>query len=83
MNHIRNKKHRIAISLLTAAAVVLLTASIPNTSGGPGILAWWGTLYPKFCYSQIAPSSEEEAAGRDRSESHVKISFWLAKAWNW
>ncbi len=37
----------------------------------PGLVAWWGTLYPEFCYSQ-AP------AGAKR-----KISFWLAKALDW
>lgn len=34
------------------------------------IYAWWGTLYPKFAFS-------ERKAGK------VKISFWLAKALEW
>lgn len=36
--------------------------------------AWWGTLYPKFCFSDIP----EEAEGKD-----IKISFWLARVLNW
>lgn len=38
------------------------------------ITAWWGTLYPKFCFSDIP----EGAEGKD-----IKISFWLARVLNW
>ena len=36
--------------------------------------AWWGTLYPEFCFSDIP----EGAEGKD-----IKISFWLARVLNW
>lgn len=36
--------------------------------------AWWGTLYPKFCFSDI-PEGEEG--------KNIKISFWLARVLNW
>lgn len=42
------------------------------------LTAWWGTLYPQFCYAEI-PESED---GTQRKPK-VKISFWLAQVWDW
>lgn len=42
------------------------------------LTAWWGTLYPQFCYAEI-PESED---GPQRKPK-VKISFWLAHVWDW
>jgi hypothetical protein len=36
--------------------------------------AWWGTLYPEFCFSDIPEGSER---------TDIKISFWLARVLNW
>lgn len=83
MNYIRTKKQRLTISVLAAGLAVLLTASAPDTLKAPSYLAWWGTLYPQFCFSKIPELSAEERAGRESSDRHVKISFWLAKALDW
>lgn len=32
--------------------------------------AWWGTIYPKFSFSERKPGK-------------IKISFWIAKALEW
>ena len=40
------------------------------------VTAWWGTLYPKFCFSQFP---EENKGQKD----DIKISFWLAQALDW
>lgn len=40
-------------------------------TGDSMLTAWWGTLYPKFCFSETSSGSE------------VKISFWLAKVLGW
>ena len=40
-------------------------------TGDSMLTAWWGTLYPKFCFSETSSGSE------------VKISFWLAKVMGW
>lgn len=40
-------------------------------TGNSMLTAWWGTLYPKFCFSETSSGSE------------VKISFWLAKVLGW
>jgi hypothetical protein len=47
--------------------------------------AWWGTLYPKFCFAQ---KEQENSAGQAKEEgeetySRPKISFYLAKFFDW
>jgi len=37
----------------------------------PAASAWWGTMYPEFCFS--------EGSG----DSPRKISFWLAEVLEW
>lgn len=40
----------------------------------PQFYAWWGTIYPEFCFEK----------GEDTDETKpVKLSFWLAKALDW
>lgn len=77
MNYIRNKKNRLLLSVLIAALAAFLTVSAPNVSGKQSVLAWWGTLYPEFCFVKTEDSDDISP------RSHVKISFWLAKALNW
>lgn len=61
-----NRKHRIQASILAGMLVLaLLGGSVPG-SHTPGVMAWWGSLYPQFCFSQ--------------TDQKPKISFWLAKA---
>lgn len=43
------------------------------------VTAWWGTLYPEFCFSRQIPENYEDP----RLDGEVKISFWLAKALDW
>ena len=59
-------------------AIVLAVGCMGHMAGGdmksaarPQMYAWWGTLYPEFCFEK----------GEDAGESKtVKLSFWLAKA---
>ena len=63
---LKNRKHRVQASILAGMlALALLGSSVagPHT---PGVMAWWGSLYPQFCFSQ--------------TDQKPKISFWLAKA---
>ena len=40
----------------------------------PQLYAWWGTIYPEFCFEK----------GEDTDETKpVRLSFWLAKALDW
>lgn len=45
-------------------------------------LAWWGTLYPKFCFADGVGENAEEKGGENTWNlgNSLKISFWLAKA---
>lgn len=40
----------------------------------PQLYAWWGTLYPEFCFEKGGDTDETKP---------VKLSFWLAKALDW
>ena len=50
---LRNRKYRIQVAIVAGRTA-------------PGVVAWWGSLYPQFCFSQ--------------TDQKPKISFWLAKA---
>lgn len=76
----KNKKNRLLFSLAVSLAAVSISAFSSREPGDGYALAWWGTLYPRFCFS--APVREEESRTEDIREK-VKISFWLAKAFDW
>ena len=83
-----NKKKRIRTKLTVVLAAgiagVVLAETMPgriekiaeNRQEQTAITAWWGTLYPKFCFAQFP------AENKDKKEE-VKISFWLAQALDW
>ncbi len=83
MNFIRIKKKRLVISVLAAGLAVLLGVSCQDSFSASRYTAWWGTLYPRFCFSQIQEPKGDGKPGKESSEDHVKISFWLAKALDW
>lgn len=84
MKKIREKRAAIILwkgfqaLILAAALIVGCMGYIGNRnlqkSAQPQMYAWWGTLYPEFCFEK----------GEDADESKtVKLSFWLAKALDW
>lgn len=83
MHYFRNKKHRLVISILAAGLAALLGVSYPGRLNDVPHLAWWGTLYPQFCFSKIEKPQGEEESCRESHGNQVKISFWLAKALDW
>ena len=77
-------RKRIITSLAAGIAGVILAAAIPdqiqnfveNRQEQTAVTAWWGTLYPKFCFSQML--------GEDKGQKgDIKISLWLAQALDW
>ena len=62
----KDKKHRLQISLLAGLLAISLFGSAVPAQPAPGVMAWWGSLYPQFCFSE--------------TDQKPKISFWLAKA---
>lgn len=69
MKWIRDKKYRLLFSLLAATAAVTLAAAYP--SGIQSTLAWWGTLYPQFCF--------QEPYGREDNGESGEISIGEAR----
>ena len=63
---LRNRKYRVCVALASGLLAVSLVGSAASGRSFPGVTAWWGSLYPQFCFSQ--------------TEQKPKISFWLAKA---
>ena len=54
----------------------MLRETVQNRKEQAAVTAWWGTLYPKFCFSRF-PSDDKV------KKDDIKISFWLAQALNW
>lgn len=78
MKQIYKKENRILLSIITGMIVISLLCGIQWRGSQKNILAWWGSIYPEFCFS------EWDQYGCDvekfPSEQRPKISFWLAKA---
>lgn len=74
MNDLKNKKHRFYIALAAAGLAFFLAAAfpaehLPEPSAGTPALAWWGSIYPEFCFAE---KPEEEGV-------KIKTSFWLVE----
>lgn len=74
MNYLKSKKHRFYIALVAAMLTALLAAALPaerlsEPHAGTPALAWWGSMYPEFCFAE---KPEEEGV-------KIKTSFWLAE----
>ncbi|MDO4339456.1 MAG: hypothetical protein Q4C91_15430 [Eubacteriales bacterium] len=82
---IKNRINRIFISIIIALTAVFLAAGkIPSASFGHPATAWWGTMYPGFCFSERPGKSSSPGKNSEGSEiAGRKISFWLAKALDW
>jgi len=61
---------------LTGAVPEVIQETVQNRKEQAAVTAWWGTLYPKFCFSRF-PSDDKV------QKDDIKISFWLAQALNW
>ena len=66
----RGTGRRAALALLLAA---LLAADRQPAADRNMLSAWWGTMYPKFCFQNTITEKPEE----------IKVRFWLAKALDW
>ena len=77
MDWLRNWKKRMFFSLAVGMAAAVIFSGAPKNVEDSGIMAWWGTLYPQFCF-------EDTHTAADNYENTVKqppkLSFWLAKA---
>ena len=83
--HIQEKGHRadcrkkqqgtrIKAALLAGLAGAVLANTFPGQiRKQAAVSAWWGTIYPKFCF----------ADAKKDGKGSVKISLWLAQALDW
>lgn len=76
---LKNKKHRAGAALAIALLASLLIESVParslNTPPAAEdslyqspVLAWWGTLYPGFCFSEKPEKGKK-----------IKTVFWIVE----
>ena len=71
------KQLKIFAGIFMLVAVILaggVTEKEITGSKHPEFYAWWGSIYPEFCFEKVEDDGENKP---------VKISFWLAKALDW
>lgn len=69
---LRKNKYHIAAALLTA---VLLCPGSENFNKNSNLLAWWGTIYPQFCFME-APRTE------NGQKAEPRFHFWIVDTLN-
>lgn len=75
MERIKRQLRCMLISFFLAA--FLCTIHPEEMVKKPLPVAWWGSLYPKFCFGKICTEEKEDM------EIRPKISFYLAKLFDW
>lgn len=71
------------ISALIGGFAAVLAAFAPGLNNAPAPLAWWGTLYPEFCFVRQEKVPDVQEHEDHTCEARVKLSLWLAKAFDW
>ena len=81
MDWLRNWKKRLLLSVMTGMLAVTLPKGTSTATPGRvedcSIMAWWGTLYPQFCFER---GSQNSTNYENTVKQPPKLSFWLAKA---
>ena len=65
---LRKNKYHIAAALLTAVLLCPCSENFNKTSN----LAWWGTIYPQFCFME-APRTE------NGQKAEPRFHFWIVE----
>lgn len=77
----KKRQRRLVLSLAAGLVGAFLVNAVPERTEyteniyreQAQITAWWGSLYPKFCFAEKPENIKEK----------VKISFWLAQVLDW
>ena len=77
----KKRQRRLVLSLAAGLVGTFLVNAVPERTEyteniyreQAQITAWWGSLYPKFCFAEKPENTKEK----------VKISFWLAQVLDW
>lgn len=78
MEKLREWKRKV---IWSAVAGMLAAVLMLGSGEKPGLLCWWGTMYPRFCFAETEPA--EHSLEQSVPLPKLKISFWLAKAFDW
>lgn len=82
MRWLKNRGNRLLVSLLAGLAGAVLLAGMPAVKEPGGMMAWWGTMYPKFCFAQM-PEDEGEGAAQENEDGtqgrEMKTSLWIVE----
>ena len=73
MYRLKKRKNRLLAAFLAA---VLLTG-MRDMKLDDRQMAWWGMLYPEFCFSQGKNSEQRVEQDENAKIPHRKISFWI------
>ena len=52
MEWLSDRKNRLTVSILAAMAAAILVAGGFRLPQYPAASAWWGPMYPEFCFSE-------------------------------
>lgn len=80
---LRQKKHRILLSAGAGMLAAALCAGNSIEEPARPVQAWWGVMYPGFCFARPVSDGGEEDQKDGENNRDIKISFWLAKALDW
>lgn len=79
LDTIRDWKKRAIISIL-AGIVFCAGWEYGLTKENPQLMAWWGTMYPEFCFATGSTDAKKDSGkGGKAQESNgeLKISWWI------
>lgn len=77
MDCLRNWKKRLLLSVAAGMLAATFVSGASLNVEDCNIMAWWGTLYPQFCFETV---NAEDDNYENTVKQPPKLSFWLAKA---
>ncbi|MBU5482092.1 hypothetical protein [Blautia sp. MSJ-19] len=80
MKRLKKAEHRFFLSVLMGMVAGTLLIGYPTGTGQGNVLAWWGSIYPEFCFSEKVETGDDFGVEKNQTVQKPKISFWLAKA---
>ena len=69
MSYLKRIQYHILVAILTA---VIFFPNIENVNKNSNILAWWGTIYPQFCFMEMPEEGKSQ-------EAKPRFHFWIAE----
>lgn len=79
---LKNRGNRLMVSLLAGLAGAVLLAGMPAVKEPGGMMAWWGTMYPKFCFAEMPEEDADESTAVDEDGTRgreMKTTLWIVE----